>query len=190
MPRKKPTTAAKPAKKTARLPNAQEREEIARDIAQRTGVRPPTQGARQHAAKPGMSLKPRIGWLVCRPDAKGKGGPMRIRENQQRAPLRVNGHLYDFAPNQYGDHVAQVLFPDDYVAILSISAAYQPYDVKMDHTDPDDEPEYVPPPTVRKGAIPKHRAPPPPQASQPQRQAVKPSPKPKGAPLSVDPAVG
>jgi hypothetical protein len=72
-----------------------------------------------------MSNEGKTGWIeTISPLVKGKG-----------TTLNVNGHTYNFRANEWGDFVAEIPFPSDYAAILSISAGYKPYEADQEHPE-------------------------------------------------------
>jgi hypothetical protein len=54
--------------------------------------------------------------------------PMKQQAGDRKTTLTVNGHIYVFTRNKFDDYVAEVPFPEDYHAILSIGAGYKPYE--------------------------------------------------------------
>lgn len=54
--------------------------------------------------------------------------PMKQQNGQKSTTLTINAHIYKFLPNEFGDYVTEVPFAEDYHAILSIGAGYQPYE--------------------------------------------------------------
>jgi hypothetical protein len=182
-------TAAKRAR--TRKPNADERAQIAQQIAQETGVNPTV--GRTHAAKAGVSLKPRTGWIEC-------VNPMKRADGTRGVRLSINKHTYDFLPNEFGDYVTEVPFAQDYASILSIGAGYKPYDAAIEH--PEGPPAREVPasriPSARgtprskgdKHATKKARGAAKPATPRPGKAATSPAPAPAGAvPATADPAL-
>lgn len=108
--------------------------------------------------------------------------PLRLKTGERKTVLTINTHLYQFLPNEFGDYVTEVLYPDDYAAILSIGAGYQPY------AQPEGAPKKAPlvkqAPNVRAAPFAKATA-----AKSPRSNAVpKARPRPAPIPPQVNPA--